>query len=148
MIEKGIFMADFEKVAPKTVADMGIEVSRAYAENAERYDSSFIKDSMEIPHRTESLTLHPSFVRPEFLGEKEKSTWADFPPSIAVPSKFVFGDQLIPGLDVEQLKQTITTLPKPEDNESRIVSSFIERTKKIEELLRLSNHGRRQFLAG
>lgn len=131
----------------KDVANIGTDAHIRYALDMEKLDLSIIKDSAAISSRTERLTLQPSFVPPEFLGEKEKSTWADFPPPIAFPNERVFGEKLIDGLDPDLAKQILESIP-PEDKESQIVRPFIDTVQKIMKNLELSNNGRRRFISG
>ncbi len=130
----------------KTIDNLGTGVSREYARSVHDLDLSVITDSFAIPSRTERLSLQPSYIPLEILGEKEKTTWADFPTPIAVPSKSIFEQDLVPGINSEQVQQIAKNFPKEE--ESKTILTFSDRYAKLQKDLDLSTQGRKRFIAG
>lgn len=96
---------------PRTIDNLGVDVSTRYAEDKKNYDEKIIKEARGIPMQAEIDVTIPSFSSEveTLLGARERDIfWADFyaPPKYNEQKKRLFRHQLIPSLGSEDKKET------------------------------------------
>ena len=107
---------------PRTIDNLGIDVSVRYAKDKELFDVHLIEESRSVPLQTEVTATRPyvSIEWDEFYSIKQKNVpWADFfaPPDYVSHKKKLFTYQLIPSLGPAEKqmaeRERITSLPLP-----------------------------------
>lgn len=96
---------------PRTIDNLGVEVSTRYAEDKKVYDESLIKEARGIPSQTEIDVFSPSFSSEmdELLqSQRAYISWASFlPPALYYEQrKRLFTYQLIPSMGSEDKKES------------------------------------------
>lgn len=95
---------------PRTIDNLGVDVSTRYAEDQKKYDEKIIKEARGIPQQAEIDVTVPSFSSEVeiLLGARERNVfWADFyaPPKYHEQKKRLFLHQIIPSLGSEDKKE-------------------------------------------
>lgn len=113
---------------PRTIDNLGVDVSTRYAEDQKKFDDKIIKDARGIPQQAEIDVTSPSFSSEVevLLGARERSMfWADFyaPPKYNEQKKRLFRHQIIPSLGSEDKKET----------QSKRIVDVVERDKQQKE---------------
>lgn len=97
---------------PRTIDNLGIEVSTRYAEDLKELDQKLLIEARGIQEQTEIEITHPFFLTElEILLEPQKQqTWATFipPKGYFEQKKRFFMSQLIPSLGSEEKHETQT----------------------------------------
>lgn len=97
---------------PRTIDNLGIEVSTRYAEDLKELDQKLLVEARGIQEQTEIEITHPFFLTElEILLEPQKQqTWATFTPPKGYfeQKKRFFMFQLIPSLGSEEKHETQT----------------------------------------
>ncbi|HEV3270094.1 MAG TPA: DUF5399 family protein [Candidatus Rhabdochlamydia sp.] len=97
---------------PRTIDNLGIEVSTRYAEDLRELDQKLLVEARGIQEQTEIEITHPFFLTElEILLEPQKQqTWATFTPPKGYfeQKKRFFMFQLIPSLGSEEKHETQT----------------------------------------
>jgi len=97
---------------PRTIDNLGIEVSTRYAEDLKELDQKLLIEARGIQEQTEIEITHPFFLTElEILLEPQKQqTWATFTPPKGYfeQKKRFFMFQLIPSLGSEEKHETQT----------------------------------------
>lgn len=97
---------------PRTIDNLGIEVSTRYAEDLRELDQKLLVEARGIQEQTEIEITHPFFLTElEILLEPQKQqTWATFTPPQGYSElrKRFFMFQLIPSLGSEEKHETQT----------------------------------------
>ena len=97
---------------PRTIDNLGIEVSTRYAEDLRELDQKLLVEARGIQEQTEIEITHPFFLTElEILLESQKQqTWATFTPPKGYfeQKKRFFMFQLIPSLGSEEKHETQT----------------------------------------
>jgi hypothetical protein len=95
---------------PRTIDNLGLDVSTRYAEDQQKLDQKLIKESKAIPSQTEIDVTSPAFASEFdllFDTAKRNLPWAEF----SVPEKYneqkkrLFTFQLIPSLGTQDKKE-------------------------------------------
>lgn len=96
---------------PKTIDNLGIDVSTRYAQDQKLLDEKYIKEAKAIPAQAQidvTIPSYPSEFDALFELSRRNSTWADF----AAPSKYneqkkrLFTHQIIPSLGSEDKRES------------------------------------------
>jgi hypothetical protein len=114
---------------PRTIDNLGVDVSTRYAEDQKMFDEKIIKESRGIPIQAQIDVTFPSFsseLEALFEINKRNIFWADFfmPPKYREQKKRLFTYQIIPSLGSEDKKET---------QSQRIKDVIASRKKKMEE---------------
>lgn len=135
---------------PKTIDNLGIEVSQQYADNLRKYDDNFIREAKGVSEQA-GVEVSTAYFPSEFdlllESAKRNVPWAGFPAPAAMPDiiKRVFSFQLIPSLGSEDRAeaqgQRISSIiagattaageEKLEPWETKMKMDEIEREKKV-----------------
>ena len=96
---------------PRTIDNLGVEVSTRYAEDKKVFDESLIKEARGIPSQTEIDVFAPSFSSEmdELMNtQRANISWASFlPPALYFEQrKRLFTYQLIPSMGSEDKKES------------------------------------------
>ena len=96
---------------PRTIDNLGVDVSTRYAEDQKILDQSFIKESRGIPIDTEIEVTMPSFsaeVESLLRTQPTNVTWASFmaPPYYFEQRKRLFTYQMIPSMGSEDKQES------------------------------------------
>ena len=96
---------------PRTIDNLGVEVSTRYAEDKKVLDESLIRESREIPGQAQIDVTAP-FISSELEAllqmQPTAITWAQFTPPLKFfeQRKLLFTFQLIPSMGTEDRKET------------------------------------------
>jgi hypothetical protein len=148
---------------PKTVDDLGIDVSRRYIRDQEQLDRSFIKD-FQIPSRTQVVITTPFYASEtdSLVGAQKRVSWflSSPPENYSISRKKIFSYQLIPSLGPnEKLDEDLSKIenfkiPKNAKNRKALekdkdtLKTFLQTYKKIEDDLRFVNIARKRYAKG
>jgi hypothetical protein len=107
------FFKSGANMPPRTIDNLGVEVSTRYAEDQRLHDENFIKEARGIPAQTEIEVTTPYFPAEmeEFLHLQPTGvTWASFIPPFHYfeQRKRLFTYQLIPSMGSEDKKDSQT----------------------------------------
>lgn len=114
---------------PRTIDNLGVDVSTRYAEDQKILDDSLVKESWAIPAQTE-IDVSSPFIPPEIDAllhiQPSKVTWASFTPPLGYfeQRKKLFTFQLIPSMGSED---------KQESQALKILSKIKSMVKKAQE---------------
>lgn len=131
---------------PRTIDNLGVEVSTRYAEDQKILDQSLIKEARIIPAQMEievTIPFFPSELEALLHFSSLKSSWAAFspPPLYFEQKKKLFTFQSIPSLGSENKKESQThkilaklhSLEKTQDKEEKDQKRKREQEMEIEE---------------
>jgi hypothetical protein len=96
---------------PRTIDNLGVEVSTRYAEDKQILDETLVKESRSIPMQTEIMVTAPSFsseMEALLHGQLTHITWASFiaPAYYFEQRKRLFTYQLIPSMGSDDKKES------------------------------------------
>ncbi len=121
-------------MAPRTIDNLGVEISTRYAQDQKDLETKYINESQGIHSQTEVEAVTPSFpseISQMFGLEKRNLTWAAFfaPPKYNEQKKRLFSHTIIPLLGTPEKKEAqiakITQIvptnerPKQQSNEDK-----------------------------
>jgi len=95
---------------PRTIDNIGIDISIQYAQNMENLDTRLLEESRVLPYQTEVMVTSP-YIPSEwdtlFNTRQKHIPWAQFfaPPSYASHRRNLFSYQLIPSMGTSEKQE-------------------------------------------
>ncbi len=125
---------------PRTIDNLGVDVSNRYARDQAMLDPTFLEESKYIPTQTEVLVTSPhtpSEFDERFDTAKRNIPWAAFgaPPNYSVTKRRLFSYQIVPSLgspekQIEEFEKLKTyTAPKKKKKSSTLDIRQAEKEK-------------------
>jgi hypothetical protein len=142
---------------PRTIDNLGIEVSTRYAEDKRVLDETLVKEARAVSAQTEITVMAPSFpseVEALLRIERTHLPWANFfpPEHYFEQRKPLFSFQLVPSMGTEDKKesQTQKILSKTgvEDRSKKILTSLLNTIGTFDKLIIEINAKRGQYHKG
>ncbi len=141
---------------PRTIDDLGPEVSSRYAADRKYYDEKQAKEAPAIPSQATIDVTTPGFSSEFdalFETSKRNPSWADFlrPPKYAEQKKRVFTHQILPSLGSDDKRQQQIQRVKSaetDEEQKKVMLTLFEKIEKLDRTLIDINTRRSQYHKG